>query len=59
MAIWEAIGLGVVIIVLRLYAPEVWNALEHVALSLLATLNTLADHLQAATTASPLLAPTF
>ncbi len=40
MAIWEAIGLGVVIIVLRLYAPEVWNALEHVALSLPATLNT-------------------
>ncbi len=48
MALLQAIGLGVVIIVLRVLVPEIWNALEHLALSFLATAGTLADHLQAA-----------
>ncbi len=59
MAIWEAIGLAVVIVVLRMYAPEIWSSVEHVALTLLATLGVLADHLQAAAGSSTLLPPAF
>jgi len=59
MAIWEAIGLAVVIVVLRMYAPEIWSSLEHVVLTVLATLGTLADHMQAAAGTSSLLPPTF
>lgn len=48
MGILQAIGLGLVIIVLRVLVPDIWNALEHTALSLLAVAGTLANHLQAA-----------
>ena len=58
-ALWEAIGLAVVIVVLRVYAPEIWSSLEHVILSVLSSLGTLADHAQAAVGASTLLPPTF
>ena len=59
MAILNALGLAVGIIVLRLYAPDVWDALEEVALSLLASLGMLADEMQAAVGASTLLPPTI
>ena len=59
MAIWNALGLAVVIIVLRMYAPEIWDALETLALSVLASLGMLADHMQAAARAPLLLPPTF
>jgi len=35
MALLRAIGLGVAIIVLRLLAPPLWNAVENVLLSFL------------------------
>lgn len=48
MGILHAIGLALVIIVLRVLVPEMWDALLHLALSLLAVAGTLADGLQAA-----------
>ena len=59
MAIWNAFGLAIGIIVLRVYAPDLWDAVEHVALSVLASLGMLADQMQAAVGASTLLPPTF
>lgn len=47
MGIFQAIGLALVIIVLRVLVPEIWNALEHTALSILTTAGMLVDHLQA------------
>ena len=48
MALLRAIGLGVVIVVLRMLAPEIWNALEHFTIGLLTFGNELVGHLQAA-----------
>lgn len=48
MALFQAIGLGVAIVVLRVLAPEVWNALQHLTIGLLTFGGELVDHLQAA-----------
>ncbi len=48
MALLPAIGLGVAIIVLRILAPEIWSALEHLVLSALSLASDLTGHLQAA-----------
>ncbi len=59
MGILHAIGLGIGIMVLRSLVPEIWSSLEHVVLSVLATLGTLADHMQAAASTGSFLPPTF
>lgn len=48
MALLPAIGLGVVIIVLRVLAPGIWHALEHFVFNLLAFGSDALDYLQAA-----------
>lgn len=54
MGILRALGLAVVIIVLRVLVPEIWNGLEHLVLSSLSLGSSLVDHLQAAVGSIPL-----
>ncbi len=58
MALLQAFGLGVAIIVLRMLAPEIWNALEHFVLSSLSLASGVIDHLQAGVGAIMLPFPT-
>jgi|GEM_PF-1537543 hypothetical protein len=54
MGILRAIGLGLVIIVLRFLVPSVWNGLEHLVIKALSLGSSLVDHLQAAVGALPI-----
>ena len=54
MGILRAIGLGLVILVLRFLVPEIWTGLEHLILSTFSLGSTLVGHLQAAVGAIPI-----
>ncbi|MDO8593973.1 MAG: hypothetical protein Q7R93_00460 [bacterium] len=57
MALFQVIGLGIAIFVLQVLAPEIWNSLQHLTLSVLSVAGNLVNHLQAAVAQSALFLP--